>query len=862
MLVASLATVGLSQAAHPGTVLTDNITVSGDAARDGWDPNEPGLSPGFVGSGQFGRIFSTAVSGQQYAQPLVIGPSLVASTMRNNVYKINTTSGAIDWQKQIGTPEPMSIINCDAVTDVVGILSTPTYDTNTHTIYEMARTWDGLNAASAQYMLHALELSTGAELPGWPVTIAGAASNDPTVTFNPVVQNQRPGLLLLGGFVYAAFASWCDAGDYKGWISSVSTTTRSVHLWTSEARPPTTNSFGGIWQAGSGIMSDGPGRIFVAVGNGDVPVVGPGMQSQPTMGNAVVSLNANPDGTLTHADHFAPYNASDLNVQDLDLGSTGPVALPDSFGVPGHPHLLVQGSKTGTLYLLDRDNLGGRSQGAGGGNLDVAENATLGTGVYSHASVWPGDGGYLYLSAGSEEVFQISTNGGTVTLNHVAGFEYSLGYRLGSSIVTSNGTQSGSALVWSFVEPIGGGSGAELRAHLAVPDHQTLPLLWRAPIGEVNKFTVPVASAGKVFAGTLDGHVIGFGPIPNPWGVSVPPSGGSSSNFAAVATISGNDVWAVGSFTDQSGSNPMTEHWNGTQWNMVVPPKGGIASAFTGVAASAPNDVWAVGSYDAPGGVTWPLTEHWNGSAWSVVVPAQGGVSSTLNGVTAIGQTDAWAVGSYKDGAGQVWPLTYHWNGVNWTVVVPPAGGVNSTLNSISAAASGDVWAVGSYSDAAGNTWPLAEHWNGTAWSINVPPQGGSSSALTGVSALSPSDIWAVGWYRLGGSQWPLTEHWDGSSWSVLVGLNAGSSGLFSSVAKVSAADVWAVGTFFDSAGDPRPLAEHWDGLQWNMVVPVIGGTGSTLTGVAVLSSNSVWSVGNYGDAGAVIHPIAEHYAP
>ncbi len=844
----------------PDTVLADNYTISGNNARDGWDPNEPGLSPAFVGSGQFGQVFSVSVTGQQYAQPLVINSNVIASTMRNVVYSINGTTGGINWQKQLGAPEPMSIIGCSAVTDTVGILSTPVYDPTTNTIYVMARAWDGAHAASAQYQVHALNAANGAELGGWPATIAGPASNDPGTVFDPTVENQRPGLLLLGGFVYAAFASWCDNGSYKGWVSSVSTGTRVVKLWTTEAQPPSTNNFGGIWQSGGGLVSDGPGRIFVAVGNGDPPLVGPGSNSQPTMGESVVRLTANPDGTVTHADHFSPYNASDLNVADLDLGSGGPIALPDSMGVPGHPHLLIQGGKNGIVYVLDRDNLGGRAQGPGGTDLVVAAYNAFGAGVYSHPSVWPGDGGYIYLGADNEYVMRISTSGGVVSLNLVAAFANSLGFRLGSSIVTSNGTQSGSALVWSYVQPMNGGPGAELRAHLAVPTGQTLPLLWRAPVGQVNKFTVPVSANGKVYAATSDGHLIGFGPTAH-WAMSVPLSGGTSSGLTGIARITGSDIWTVGSFKDAGGSNnPMTEHWDGTRWNMVVPPKAGASSVFNGIAARATNDVWAVGSYNDAAGKTWPLTEHWSGGSWAVVVPPQGGVTSTLNGVAAFATSDIWAVGSYNDASGRTWPLTYHWDGSKWNVVVPLAGGVSSTLMSVSGAASNDVWAVGSYRDAGGNTWPLAEHWNGTAWSISVPFGGGSSSALMSVAAVTSGDVWAVGWYLLNGTRWPLAEHWNGTSWSVFVGLNGGSSSTFTSVAQVASSEVWAVGAYFDSAGNPRPLAERWDGLKWNMQLPLVGGTGSSLAGVTVVVTNNVWAAGSYTDSGGAAHPLAEHF--
>ena len=55
----------------------------------------------------------------------------------------------------------------------------------------------------------------------------------------------------------------------------------------------------------------------------------------------------------------------------LDLGSSGALLLPDAAGSPAHPHLLVSGSKSGTVYLLDRDNLG---QFQMGGNNQIVQS--------------------------------------------------------------------------------------------------------------------------------------------------------------------------------------------------------------------------------------------------------------------------------------------------------------------------------------------------------------------------------------------------------------------------------------------------------------------------------------------------------
>jgi hypothetical protein len=64
----------------------DDPTASQDSLRTGWDPNEPGLSPSVVHGASFGQVFRTAVNGQVYAQPLVIGSTVVVATENDWVY--------------------------------------------------------------------------------------------------------------------------------------------------------------------------------------------------------------------------------------------------------------------------------------------------------------------------------------------------------------------------------------------------------------------------------------------------------------------------------------------------------------------------------------------------------------------------------------------------------------------------------------------------------------------------------------------------------------------------------------------------------------------------------------------------------
>ncbi len=239
-VTATLVSVGLAGAALWAAPLAraDDSTISVNNLRDGWDRNEPGLSPAQVSSPGFGRRFSTAVDGQVYAQPIVAGPTVIVATENNKVYGIDSTTGAIKWGgssgKSLGPAWPASSIGCGDLTPNIGVTSTPVYDSTTGTVYLTAKVNDGSSTSAPHWRIYALDAQTGATRTGWPVTIQGGASNNAGVAFNPFTAQQRPGLLLLGGEVFAGFASHCDHGPYVGWLVGVNTTTRAMHLWSTE----------------------------------------------------------------------------------------------------------------------------------------------------------------------------------------------------------------------------------------------------------------------------------------------------------------------------------------------------------------------------------------------------------------------------------------------------------------------------------------------------------------------------------------------------------------------------------------------------------------------------------------------------
>ncbi|MFD0331845.1 hypothetical protein ACFQZC_36030 [Streptacidiphilus monticola] len=341
--------------------------------------------------------------------------------------------------------------------------------------------------------------------------MAGAPVNDSAHRFNAFTAMQRPGLLLMGGSVYAGFAAHCDIGPYVGYMLGVNTVTRKQTLWSSEAG--TSNGMGGIWMSGGGPVSDGAGRIFVATGNGISPGAAPYNRPPRQLGDSIVQLGVNRDGSLAARQFFSPANAPTLAAHDTDLGSGGLAVLPQPyFGNSAHPHLMVQVGKDGRVFLLNRDNLGGRST-----TTDHVLGVTrLPAGVWGHPAVWGGNGGWVYVtesrSPGRVVALRYGVNSrGVPTLTQAGTSTQSFGYTSGSPVVTSTGTVAGSAVVWVAYSTGGYGTG-KLFAYRAVPVNGVLQPLFRTPLplGAMTKFQVPATSGGRVYVGT-NGHLIAFG---------------------------------------------------------------------------------------------------------------------------------------------------------------------------------------------------------------------------------------------------------------------------------------------------------------------------------------------------------------
>jgi hypothetical protein len=108
-------------------------------------------------------------------------------------------------------------------------------------------------------------------------------------------------------------------------------------------------SDGGIWQGGGGLATDTTGDIFYTTSNGTFDANSGGSD----YGDSVQKLS--PTGSVV--DYFTPHDQQNMSVNNLDLGAGGPVLLVDQPG-GSHPHELISAGKSGTVYVVNRDNMG------------------------------------------------------------------------------------------------------------------------------------------------------------------------------------------------------------------------------------------------------------------------------------------------------------------------------------------------------------------------------------------------------------------------------------------------------------------------------------------------------------------------
>lgn len=475
----------------------DVPTYHNDNARTGQYLAEILLTPSNVKAGSFGKRFTHRVDGAVYAQPLYMRRVKIAgkgfhdvvfvATAHNSVYAFdaNDASGsnaAPLWQVSFLDPEhgvtavPFQDVNCGVIQPELGILGTPVLDVQAGTLFLIAETKE----SGSQYFfrLHAVDVTNGTERTGSPVVIQPPG-------FVPLAHKQRGALLLVNGVIYSPWSSNCDLGAYHGWILAHDAATLSLRGVFNST--PGGNG-GSFWNAGAGPSADSVGYIYAVTANGDFDAGVGGSK----YGNAALKLSPAPD--LSVATYFAPFNVDLLNANDLDLGSSGALLLPDEAGSAGHPHLLFTGGKEGRIYLLDRDNMGGAQTGTDANalaSLPISSNPLLGMGAYFN--------GMVFVGPQNSTLQAFSVAGGTLSSAPSAAAPTSAGSLGATPSVSANGNKNG--VVWLFSTDESG----TLRAYDATDLKQLYDSNQQASDSMIGyaEFGVPTIADGKVYVGTL-----------------------------------------------------------------------------------------------------------------------------------------------------------------------------------------------------------------------------------------------------------------------------------------------------------------------------------------------------------------------
>jgi outer membrane protein assembly factor BamB len=299
-----------------------------DLARTGYNPNET-----TIGTGSFATMHSLwstlpNVGGFMQSQPAVALNVNVGGVNRNMLYAgggggmfyaIDANTGAVVWSKQLGTTTYV----CSGINSLWGIEGSPVLDRARNRVY----TPDGQN------VVHALDLATGAEANGWPVSAAPVTHHD----FIHAALNYNPA----NGLLYATTGSTCDISPWNGRVAAINTSTAAV---VNTFFPLQGNSGGGVWGFGGVSIDPATNNVFIAVGNADTTG---GASQSAFYGENVVELSADL-GTVIAA-NFPPNMPF---MFDSDFGAT-----PLLFQPIGCPPLLAAVNKSGAFVLYNRTNI-------------------------------------------------------------------------------------------------------------------------------------------------------------------------------------------------------------------------------------------------------------------------------------------------------------------------------------------------------------------------------------------------------------------------------------------------------------------------------------------------------------------------
>jgi hypothetical protein len=491
----------------------DVTTHHNDLSRTGQNLNEVILTPANVKSATFGKIGFFAVDGLVDAQPLYLSnvtipgkgthDVLYVVTENDSAYAFDATTGDVLWQvSALLAGETVSDNrSCNQVIPNIGITSTPVIDRTHGAIYLVAMSKD----ASGKYhqRLHALDLTSGAELFGGPTTIqatypgTGPNSTGSNVVFDPGQYKERAALLLLNGVVYTAWASHCDFDPYNGWIMGFNASTLGM---TTVLNLTPNGTEGAIWMSGAGPAVDSTGNIYLLDANGtfDTSLDSRGFPSHGDFGNAFLKLSAT--GGLAVADYFEMANQDFENTHDQDLGSGGALLILDLTDNSGAVrHLAVSAGKDSNMYVVNRDSMG-KFNPAGGNAYQEFDGIgeVFSAPAYFNNTVYIGPVGTSMKAFGIANAL-LSSKPSSQTAS-------SFSYPGATPAISANGSTN--AILWAVENS--GGAGvlhAYDPANLATELYNSNQAGTRDNFSD-NKFITPTIANGEVYVGTPTGVIV------------------------------------------------------------------------------------------------------------------------------------------------------------------------------------------------------------------------------------------------------------------------------------------------------------------------------------------------------------------
>jgi hypothetical protein len=514
------------------TDLAGVTTYHNDLSRDGANTQEYALTPATVATSTFGKLFTCPVDGAIYAQPLWM-PNVTVNGAVHNVVLVATEHDSLFafdadaspcvtlWQANLidsnhgaGAGETTvpsgptgNLVGGGAgnITPEVGITGTPVIDPATKILYVVATSVDPGGTVFNQ-RLHAIDITTGLEKFGVPTTIGpgitypGTGDGGTTVSFNPRQENQRPGLALVNGTVYVAWASHEDTLPYYGWVVGFNASNLAV---TNVLNVSPNVQYGGIWMGGGAPAADSNNNLYLITGNATFDANKPSAPNND-YGDSFLQLTP----SLAVSSYFTPSDEANDAANDVDFGSGGTaVVLNVNSGTL--KHLVIGGGKDGNLYLLNGDAMGGL------GDTNARQHFFINGGIFATGAFW-NNNYYLVPVSSQLQAYSFDSTSNLFNTGTTSISATSYGFPGATPSVSATGNTNG--IVWTLdntnycTNQSPGCGPAVLHAYNATNLSNEL---WNSGMaagdaaGNAVKFTVPTVANGKVYVGTRGNNIGG-----------------------------------------------------------------------------------------------------------------------------------------------------------------------------------------------------------------------------------------------------------------------------------------------------------------------------------------------------------------